>query len=500
MPAPVKTRLDKNLKARLVDILGKRYVLTEPEELLVYDCDACTLVKRPPEAVLLPATPEEVSAIIKLCLQHRIPYVARGAGTGLSGGAIPIEGGFIISLVRMNRVLAIDEVDRLATVEVGVVNAWLNRDLAKYNLFYAPDPSSQGACTIGGNVAENAGGIHCIKYGVTTDHVLAVEVVLPDGRITWLGGKTRRSHGLNLTGLMVGSEGTLAIVTKVIVRLLKKPQTIRVYLAAFDQTADATNTVSELVRTGFTPGALEFIDAFTVKAVNQAFHVGFPETSQAVLLIELSGTLVQVEMDEARLKAVLTKNSATEIRTGESEEERLKLWKARKGAVAAYGRYYPAFYLHDTVIPRSELTNILEKIEAVRVRHDVPVGNVFHVGDGNLHPNLLFDPADEKMLERVMAAGEEILEACLEVGGTLSGEHGIGLEKSALMTRVFSQEDLQKMKDVKAVFDPENLANPSKIFPIRKGCGETGHAMTHQMLIALSNKGFEDNDSEALWI
>lgn len=487
----------KEVKSRLAAILGRRFVLSEPEELMAYDCDACMLVKRPPEFVALPKTPEEVSEVVKLCNQYRLPYVARGAGTGLSGGAIPIEGGIILSLARMDRILAIDAVNRLATVEPGVVNAWLNRELAQHNLFYAPDPSSQGACTIGGNVAENAGGIHCIKYGVTTDHVMALEVVLPDGRITWLGNKTRRPHGLNLTGLVVGSEGTLGIVTKAVVRLLPRQETTRVYLAAFAKTAHATQAVSELVKTGFMPGALEFMDAFTVRAVNQAFNVGFPEDSEAVLLIELDGPLSQVELDEQKLKAVLIKHRASEIRTGETEEERLKLWKARKGAVAAYGRYQPAFYLHDTVIPRSELTHILEKIEAAGIHHNVPIGNVFHVGDGNLHPNILFDPADKEMVDRVMAAGEEILAACLAVGGTLSGEHGIGLEKSAMMTRVFSENDLTKMKEVKAVFDPENLANPSKIFPIRKGCGEGRMAMTHQMLVKLSDAGFENSE---LWI
>ena len=485
------------VKARLEAVLGKRFVLSKPEELLVYDCDACTLVKRPPDLVALPKTPEEIAEVIKVCNQYRVPYIARGAGTGLSGGALPVEGGVIVSLVRMNNILAIDPVNGLATVETGVVNAWLNRELAKHKLFYAPDPSSQGACTIGGNIAENAGGVHCIRYGVTVDHILALEVVLPDGRITWLGGRTRRSHGLNLTGLMVGSEGTMGIVTKAVVRLLPVPEMIRVYLAAFKTMRDATDTVSDLIGQGFLPSALEMMDAFTVKAVNQAFNVGFPESSEAVLLIELAGSTAQVDLDEAKLKTVLEKHHASEIRTGETEEERLKLWKARKGAVAAYGRYQPAFYLHDTVIPRSELTHILETIEAVGKKHNVPIGNVFHAGDGNLHPNILFDPDNAEMVERVLEAGDEILEACLKVGGTLSGEHGIGLEKSALMTRVFTEADLAKMKDVKAVFDPEGLANPSKIFPIRKGCGESGKALTHQMLVALSAKGFKN---EELWV
>lgn len=466
----------------LQGLLGKRYVLDRPEERLVYECDACLLLTAPPDLVVLPATPQEVAAIVKLCREHQVPYIARGAGTGLSGGALPVNGGVIIGLNRLNRIVEIDADHRTATVEAGVVNAWLNRELLPYNLFYAPDPSSQSACTLGGNIAENAGGIHCIKYGVTSDHILGLEVVLPDGSLTWVGGKTRHSHGLNLTGLMVGSEGTLGIVTRAIVKLLPRPQTVRVYLAAFEATAQATGTVSRIIESGLVPSALEFMDRFTVQAVNEAFGVGFPQTSEAVLLIELDGTPMSLSHQEPKLLSILESFQACQIRVAESEEERSRLWAARKGAVAAYGRMLPAFYLHDCVIPRSELTSVLTQIQQIAKAHQITIGNVFHAGDGNLHPNILFDPDDPEMVKRVLQGGEEILKVCLAAGGTLSGEHGIGIEKSQYMPLVYSPEDLNQMLEVKSLFDPEGLANPAKIFPVRKGCGETKNALQHPLL------------------
>jgi glycolate oxidase len=462
--------------------LGARYVLDKPEELAVYDCDACTLIKKSPDVVVLPRTADEVAFIVQACNEFKIPYTARGAGTGLSGGALPMQGGVLISLNRMDQILEIDARNRTATVEVGVVNVWLNDALKPYGLFYAPDPSSQIACTLGGNIAENAGGIHCIKYGVTTDHVLALQVVLPDGNIAWIGSKNRRSHGPNLTGLMVGSEGTLGIITQAIVRLTPKPEKTRVYLATFDKVADAGATVSAIIKSGLLPSALEFMDAFTVRAVNQAFHVGFPEQAEAVLLIELDGDTAQVMHDEIKLKDILGMHQVSQIRMGETEAERLALWKSRKATVAAYGRYLPAFYLHDCVIPRSQLVPILEKISEVGRKYHLTIGNVFHAGDGNLHPNILFDPDDPEMVHNALKGGEEILHACLAVGGTLSGEHGIGIEKSEYMSLQFSAESLEKMKLVKRVFDPAGLSNPQKIFPTRSGCGETRKATSPSLL------------------
>lgn len=474
---------------KLRNKLGARYVLDKPEELAVYECDACTLIKKAPELVVLPRTAEEVAFVVQVCNEHQVPYTARGSGTGLSGGALPMRGGILISMNRMDQILKIDTRHKTATVEVGVVNAWLNEALKPYGLFYAPDPSSQVACTLGGNIAENAGGIHCIKYGVTTDHILSLQVVLPDGNITWLGGTTRRSHGPSLVGLMVGSEGTLGIVTQAIVRLTPKPEKIRVYLAAFDTTADAGGAVSAIIKSGMMPSALEFMDAFTVRAVNQAFHVGFPELAEAVLLIELDGSPTQVTHDELKLKEILAEHNVSQIRIGETEAERAALWKSRKATVAAYGRYLPAFYLHDCVIPRSQLVPILEKIDSVAKRYNITIGNVFHAGDGNLHPNILFDPDDKEMVRNALEGGEEILHACLAVGGTLSGEHGIGIEKAEYMPLQFSAESLEKMKLVKQAFDPTGLSNPEKIFPVRSGCGETHKATSPALLTG-----------EGLWI
>lgn len=458
---------------------------------MTYDCDGCTLVKTLPDLVVIPRNTEEVSEVVKLCHQYKIPFIARGAGTGLSGGALALEGGIIISLVKMDQILEVDTLNLTATVQPGMVNAWLNQALAEKNLFYAPDPSSQSACTIGGNVAENAGGIHCIKYGVTTNHILGVEMVLPDGEIIWIGSSNRRQHGLNLTGLITGSEGTLGIVTKIKVRLTPTPKKKKVYLAAFDKTADSTNCVADIIQSGLIPAALEFMDHFTVTAVNQAFQVGFPETAEAVLLIELDGDPKAVNEEETRLKKLLAQNNASKISEGETEEERQKLWHARKKAVAAYGRFLPAFYLHDTVIPRSKLTEVLTKIIDISKKYEMTVGNVFHAGDGNLHPNILFDPDDRAMMERVKQGGEEILKVCLEAGGTLSGEHGIGLEKSEYMNLVYSNDDLEKMLGIKAVFDPDTLANPGKIFPTPGGCGEAKCGM--DMTQALSA-------NEGVWI
>jgi len=501
----------KQLEKALVafrKVIGKAFVLTRPEELATYECDACLLVKARPCAVLLPNNTAEVSALVDICNRFDIPYIARGGGTGLSGGAVPITGGVIIGLNRMNRIIEINHDARTATVEVGVVNGWLNEHLQATEpveaidrshspddnpkrsataLRFAPDPSSQSASTIGGNIAENAGGIHCLKYGVTTDHVLALEVVLTDGSVVWLGNHTRQAEGLNLAGLMVGSEGTLGIVTQAVVKLVPKPTEIRAYLAAFDTVDDAGNAVSAIIAQGMVPAALEFMDAFTVKAVNEAFHVGFPESSQAVLLVEVDGHPLEVNVLEERIFAILIANRVTQLRQAQTEAERQQLWKARKLAVAAYGRYLPAFYLHDTVIPRSEITTVLKQIHAIAKEYNLVVGNVFHAGDGNLHPNILFDPDDKAMMSRMLEGGEKILEACLAVGGTLSGEHGIGLEKSQYMDRIFSEADLAQMKAIKTLFDPKGLANPEKIFPVRKGCGETHQAVNPQIAAGLTN-------------
>ena len=477
------------LAHKLQTHLGARYLLDSPAELTTYECDGCTLIEKKPELVALPRTPEDVAFIVQSCIEANIPYTARGAGTGLSGGSLPMRGGVQIGLNRMNSIVEIDAANQTATIEVGVINANLNAALKDYSLFYAPDPSSQSACTLGGNIAENAGGIHCIKYGVTTDHILALQVVLPDGSLTWIGHKNRRSHGPNLVGLRVGSEGTLGIITQAIVKLTPTPEKTRVYLAAFDSVLDAGGTVSSIIKSGLIPSALEFMDAFTVRAVNVAFNVGFPEMAEAVLLIELDGYASQVLHDELKLKDILDAHHVTQMRIGETEAERLALWKARKATVAAYGRYAPAFYLNDTVIPRSKLVPLLEKIYETAEKYDMIICNVFHAGDGNLHPHVLFDPDNADQVRRGMQAGEEILHACLAVGGSLSGEHGIGIEKSEHMPLQFAPESLEKMKQLKRTIDPLGLCNPDKIFPMRTACGEARHAISPSLLAG-----------EGLWI
>jgi glycolate oxidase len=422
----------------------------------------------------LPATTQQVADVVKACNQFLIAFTARGAGTGLSGGALALQGGIIISLNRMQRIVAIDEANQTATVEAGVVNGRLNEALATSDFFFAPDPSSQSASTIGGNIAENAGGIHCLKYGVTTDHVLALETVTPEGEVIWLGSTNRFQAGLNLTGLLTGSEGTLGIVTQAVVALTRRPQAIQVFLAAFATVDDAAHCVSAIMKEGIAPAALEFMDAFTVRSVNAAFEIGFPEDSEAVLLIELDGTESSLAQRAPQLEKLLTSHDALQIRQASTPQARHNLWQARKKAVASYGRYYPAFYLHDCVIPRSQLPVVLKQILAVCSQHSVAIANVFHAGDGNLHPHILFHPEEPGIHERVHAAGDEIIEICLAAGGTLSGEHGIGIEKAHLMPKVFNSADLDRMAAIKSVFDPSGRCNPGKLFPIRHGCGEVG--------------------------
>lgn len=478
MPAR-DSSLNKPLLRELQQTVGQRNVLYAPEELLAYECDACVLIQRQPDCVVLPGSTEEVAQVVRICNRYHVPFVARGGGTGLSGGALAAEGGVLIALSRMNRILEIDGDNRTALVETGTVNAWLNREAAVYNLFYAPDPSSQAASTLGGNIAENAGGVHCIKYGVTADHILGLEVVTTDGEIAWLGGPHGQYRQTNWLGMFIGSEGTLGIATRAQVRLTPLPQAVKVFLVAFETLSDAGDAVSGIVKSGIVPAALEFMDDVTIGAVNAAFDMGFPEDSEAILLIELDGPAERLAIEEDRLRATLLPFRMQQFRTAETADERLSLWKARKLAVAAYGRILPAFYLHDCVIPRSKLTLLLRQIQAIGRKHQVIIGNVFHAGDGNLHPNILLDPRNEDMVRRALLAGEEILAACLAVGGVLSGEHGIGLEKAEFMAKVFTEAELAVMHRLKQALDPKGLANPGKVFPSRSGCGESRKGLPH---------------------
>jgi glycolate oxidase len=462
----------KNIVRAFEKSLSPTQVLSKPEELLTYECEATLLFKGQPNLVVLPKTTQQVAQIVKTCIEYKLPFVARGAGTGLSGGSVADSGGVIISLANMNQITEVDPINQTATVQPGVVNASLNQLIKPIGLFYAPDPSSQSACTIGGNIAENAGGIHCLKYGVTVDHILSLELVTPEGDIIWLGNATGKNALCNWTGLVVGSEGTFGIVTQAILKLTPSPPITLVYLLSYNQVSLATQTVSQIIASGTQPAAMEFMDAFTIQSVNTAFNYGFSPTAKAILLIELDGTVAEIQAQQKQLEKVIQQFPPEKIDVAKSQEERELFWKGRKSAAASYGHYAPSFYLHDCVIPRRKLTEIITRIEDIAKKYQVMIGNVFHAGDGNLHPNILFNPNDPDLLERSLKAGEEILKACLAVGGVLSGEHGIGLEKQAYMTDQYNEETLKLMLELKQVFDPQCLSNPGKILPKRSTCGE----------------------------
>ncbi len=447
--------------------VGAQHVVADPLDLRIYERDG-SITGAVPDAVVLPATAEEVAAVVRIAARHDLPVVPRGAGTGLSGGAVTLHGGIALQVTRMRRIVEIDTYARTALVEPGVVNADLSAAAARHGLFYAPDPSSQKACTIGGNAAENSGGPHCLYYGVTTNHVLGLEVVLPDGRVAWLGGDADRP-GLDLLGVFVGSEGTLGTITKVLVRLLPIPEAVTTLMAAFPTVDAASQAVSEVIGHGIVPAALEMMDQVTVGAVEAHYHAGYPTDAGAVLLAEVDGLGEAAAEQAEAVRKVLKDNEATALRQAADPAERELLWAGRKGAIGALGRIKPNYYLHDGVVPRTRLPEVLRRVGEVGKAYGLPVANVFHAGDGNLHPNLLFDLREKGALEQVEKAAEEMLHACIELGGTLSGEHGIGLEKNAFMPWVFSPDDLAAMRRVKTAFDPQGLLNPGKVFPDETG-------------------------------
>jgi glycolate oxidase len=467
-----KTLLRQEMEA----LLGPGGVLSDPEELLVYESDGLTLFRALADFVVFPRSADQVSALVRIANREHLPFVARGAGTGLSGGCLPTEGGLVISLMRMNRVLEVDYENQIAVVEPGLVNLHLSWAVGPQGFYYAPDPSSQQACTIGGNIANNSGGPHTLKYGVTTNHVLGLEVVLPDGEVVWLGGKTRDPQGYDLVGLFVGSEGTFGIATKIVVRILKKPQAVKTVLAVFDRIEQASEAVSAIIARGLVPAAMEMIDQLTIQAVEDAFGCGYPRDAAAALLIELDGLAAGMEAQAERVVAACRDSGAREVRAARDEAERQLLWKGRKSAFGSYGRVSPAYMVMDGVIPRTKLPYVLGRVNAIVAAHGLRVGNVFHAGDGNLHPNILYDPRKPGDEERVVAAGAEILKVCAEVGGSISGEHGIGLEKVDYMPFIFSESDLACMRRVKEAFNPTGLCNPGKIFPSNKACVEVGPA------------------------
>jgi len=466
----------RDLRRELESIVGPGAVLSDPDELLVYESDGLTLFRALADFVVFPTSARHVSAIVKLANRESLPFVARGAGTGLSGGCLPTEGGIVISMMRMNRVLEVDYENQIAVVEPGLVNLHLSWKVGPRGYYYAPDPSSQQACTIGGNIANNSGGPHTLKYGVTTNHVLGLEVVMPDGEIVWLGGKTREPCGYDLAGVFVGSEGTFGIATRIVVRILKKPQAVKTVLAVFDQIDQASAAVSAIIGCGLVPAAMEMIDRLTIQAVEDAFNCGYPRDADAALLIELDGLAVGMDVQAEHIVEACRESGAREVRTARTEAERQLLWKGRKSAFGAYGRVSPAYMVMDGVIPRTKLPYVLGRVNEIVAAHGLRVGNVFHAGDGNLHPNILYDPRKPGEEARVVAAGAEILKVCAEVGGSISGEHGIGLEKADYMPFIFSEADLACMHRVKEAFNPSGLCNPGKIFPSNKACVEVGPA------------------------
>jgi glycolate oxidase len=451
--------------------LGKDSVLHDKEALLLYEYDGSVDVARP-DCVVFPRSTEDVIRIVALANRYQTPLVGRGAGTGLSGGALARKGGILCVFSRMNRILEIDLENQRAVVQPGVVNLDLSRAVEHAGLHFAPDPSSQKACTIGGNVSENAGGPHTLAYGVTTNHVLGLQIVLPTGEIVRIGGKTLDTPGYDLTGLFVGSEGTLGIVTEITVKLTRLPEAVKTLLAIYDQLDDATESVAEITARGITPAACEMLDALMLRAIEDYVHAGFPVDSAAVLLLDVDGLREAAETQAAEVADVCRKHRAREVRIAKDSRERELLWKGRKNAFGAVGRLSPTYYVQDGVIPRTKLPATLRRVEEIGKKYDLRIANVFHAGDGNLHPIILFNARDAEQFRRAVSIADEIIQYCVSIGGAITGEHGIGMEKDRLMPLLFTEAELDVMRAIRDAFNPTGLLNPEKIFPVTKGCGE----------------------------
>jgi glycolate oxidase len=466
------TATESSLLDRLRAIVGPANLLTERPDLVVYECDGFTIEKNVPDVVVFPTTTDQIVRVVKLCNELGVPFLARGAGTSLAGGCVPVGGGVMIALSRMKRILEVDYANRYAVVEPGVVNKWLTDHCKDHGFHFAPDPSSQGACTIGGNVATNSGGPHTLKYGVTVNHVLGVELVLPDGRVIVTGGPAEDSPGYDLTGVIVGCEGTFGIVSKTWVRITRNPEAYRTLLGVFESVDDATNTISDIIGAGIVPGALELLDRLILGAVEQAFKFGFPLDAGAVLIMEVDGLAAGLDEEAAKIEAIAKRNNAREVRRAKTEAERLSLWKSRKQAFGAVGRLAPSYCTQDGVVPRSKLPEMLRFITATGEKHGVRIANVFHAGDGNIHPILLFDERDPDQVKRVLAASHDILDECIRFGGSVTGEHGIGVEKLDFMPKLFSPADLAMMVRLREAFNPTNLCSPNKMLPTAGACTE----------------------------
>src|SRR5580658_2590692 len=458
-------------KRKIIDLVGPRGYLDRPEDLSLYEYDG-SVDKARPELVVFPKTTEEVAAIVKITARHGVPIVGRGAGTGLSGGAIPRAGGVVIGFSRMNRILEIDIENERAVLQPGVVNLDITLAVQSLGYFYAPDPSSQRACTIGGNVAENSGGPHTLAYGVTTNHVLGLEFVMPDGAIHSTGGKEQDQPGYDITGILTGSEGTMVLVTKIIVRLMRHPEKVKTILAVYNSASDAADTVAEITACAITPVAVEMLDGEMLRMVELATHAGYPMDAAAVLLIELEGLVEAVEEQTEQIRVACQRCGAREFRVAKTSEERELLWKGRKNAFGAVGRVSTSYYVQDGVVPRTQIASTLRYIAETARRHDVRISNIFHAGDGNMHPIILFDSHVPLELDRARRAGEDILAYCISVGGSITGEHGVGMEKNEMMGRQFSPDSLEYIGRFKMLFDPKGRLNPGKVLPTGKGCLE----------------------------
>jgi glycolate oxidase len=463
--------MDERLASEFGRICGPDAVLCEPLQLLTYECDALPHLREKPALVVLPGSAAEVQAVVRLCAAEGVPFVARGHGTGLSGGALPVPGGVVISLARLNRVLDIDIPNNRVTVEPGVTNLEITRRVSPYGYYYAPDPSSQQVCSIGGNVAENSGGAHCLKYGFTVHHILAVEAVLPNGDVVEIGSPVADAPGPDLLGLLIGSEGTLAIVTKAVLRILRRPESVQTLLAAFDSIREAGTAVSDIIGAGIIPAAVEMMDRLAIRAAEAAVHPNFPP-ADTILIVELDGPAAEVRELFTIVEDTCRRAGATTVEVAQDDEQRMRIWKGRKAAFAAMGRVSPNYYVQDGVVPRTKLPEVLGRIRQLDERSGLRIGNVFHAGDGNLHPLICYDeriPGQSRLAEEV--AGE-ILTYCIEAGGSITGEHGVGADKRDFMPRMFSADDLDVMQQLRDAVDPKRLCNPGKVLPTPRLCGE----------------------------
>ena len=462
------------LEKALRRVLPPRAVVSKAQELLSYDCDGLTMDRHQPPLAVLPDSTEQVAAVLKLCHEQGVPFVARGSGTGLSGGALVEQEALLVITSRMRQVLSIDLNNQTIRVQPGVINSWVTRAVSGDGFYYAPDPSSQIACSVGGNVAENSGGVHCLKYGVTSNHVLELEVVLPDGTVTTLGGPLAEMPSLDLRGVFIGSEGTLGIATAITLRLLRQPEAVAVLLADFTSMEAAGEAVRLVTAAGILPAGMEIMDNFTIRAVDQMLEQElYPADAAAALLIELDGSSAEVELAAASTAELCRQAGARDVQVATTSEDRARLWQGRKSAISALGRLYPSYYLQDGVVPRSALPNVLARIDELSREHELPVANVFHAGDGNLHPLILYDGREEGVHQRVKDLGAAILRLCVDSGGSISGEHGVGADKRCFLDWMFSPADLETMQLVRKAFDPLQRANPGKLFPTPVSCGES---------------------------